>query len=250
MPDLLTFDDNGVRTLTLNRPDALNAMTTAMFDGFRRELRAAAEDPSVRCVVVTAAGRGFCAGVDLHDFDPGRGLDERRNSGAIPCFEELERFSKPLIAAVDGVAVGFGTTVLLHCDIVVASPNARFRLPFVHLGLAPEAGSSFLLPLRVGTQDAAQLLFTGSWLDAERAQSIGLVWRLVDAETLSATVDELAKEIAGAPLDSLVATKRLLLNSRSAATRSARCEEIEEYTRLLKGEAHRSAVARFRSKTS
>ncbi len=249
MANLLVSDDDGVRTLTLNRPKALNAMTTESFDGLRRELHAATNDPTVRCVILTGAGRGFCAGVDLHDFDPSRQMHERRTSGAIPCFEELERFPKPLIAAVEGVAVGFGTTVLLHCDIVVASTHARFRLPFVHLGLAPEAGSSYLLPLRVGAQDAAHLLFTGHWLDASRALSIGLVWKVVEGNELSTAAADLAKEIASAPLESLIATKTALLNCRSDATRSARSHEVEAYTRLLKGEAHRAAVERFRTKT-
>jgi enoyl-CoA hydratase/carnithine racemase len=248
LPDLLVTDDDGVRTLTLNRPHARNAMTTQLFDDLRGAIAAASADSSVRCVVLTGAGAGFCAGVDLHDFDPARHLVDRETRGALPCIEEIERFRKPLIAAVNGVAVGFGTTALLHCDIVIASTDARFRLPFVHLGLAPEAGSSYLLPLRVGSQEAAHLLFTGSWLDADRAASVGLVWQVVATDELTVVSGNLAHQIASAPMESLIATKRTFLNSRLEPSRAARFHELEVYTRLLRSDEHREAVERFRSK--
>ena len=146
-------------------------MTDGVFDGLRRALTAAATDPSVRCVVLTGAGPAFCAGIDLKDFAADRRYDDGEPHGFVPCIEEIERFPKPLVAAVNGVAVGFGTTVLLHCDLVLASSRARFRLPFVHLGLGPEAGSSFLLPARIGDQAAAHLLYTGAWLEPQQRSS-------------------------------------------------------------------------------
>lgn len=248
LSDLLTKDNDGVRTLTLNRPGSLNAMTTELFDELKQAIMSADADRSVKCVVLTGAGSGFCAGIDLHAFDPERQLQQRETRGFVPCMEEIERFSKPLVAAVNGVAVGFGTTVLLHCDIVLASAQARFRVPFVNLGLAPEAGSSYLLPLRVGTQEAAHMLFTGSWVDAARAAAVGLVWQVVDADQLAEATANLAQEIAAAPLESLVATKRALLRTRLEDTRSARFHELEVYSRLLQSDAYQQAVERFRSK--
>jgi enoyl-CoA hydratase/carnithine racemase len=249
MANLVVTDDGGVRTLTLNRPDSLNAMTTELFDDIRHAIVAAAVDRDVKCVALMGAGRGFCAGIDLYDFDPEDSMHDRETEGFVPCIEQIERFRKPLIAAVNGVAVGFGTTVLLHCDIVIASKQARFRLPFVDLGLAPEAGSSYLLPLRVGTQEAAHLLFTGSWLTAARAESVGLVWRVVEADELASATADLAQQIALAPVESLIATKKALLQWRLESTRSARSHELEVYTRLLHSDAHHDAVDRFKARS-
>lgn len=250
MPEVLVTDDDGVRTVVLNRPESLNAMTDGVFDGLRRAMVAAASDSAVRCVVLSGAGGGFCAGIDLKDFAPDRRYDDGEPHGFVPCIEEIERFPKPLVAAVNGVAVGFGTTVLLHCDIVLASSQARFQLPFVHLGLGPEAGSSFLLPARVGHQTAAHLLYTGRWVEADEAAAIGLVWTVVEPLKLMTRAAALAADIAAAPLQALIATKKNLVGARVEAVRAARARELDSYGRLLQGDSYRDAVAAFRRRSS
>jgi enoyl-CoA hydratase/carnithine racemase len=238
-------DAAGVRTISLDRPSALNAFSTALFDELRDVLDEAWANDSVKCVVFTGRGRAFSAGLDLNDFEPDDLADPDR--GFPGCVRALERFGKPLVAAVNGLAVGFGATVLLHCDIVVAASKARFRLPFVPLALAPEAASSYLLPLRVGAQEAAHLLFTGSWIDAHYARSIGLVWRVCEPADLLAHASAVAHEIAAGPVESLVATKSLLLAARAEQVERAREDELAAYAKLLHGPAHQRAVAEFRS---
>ena len=218
---VLVEDQGPVRILTLNRPQKLNAMTSHLYDELRDCLVASALDRSVKCLIVTGAGRAFCAGQDLKEMASPEVVEDGKPHGASPCIEEIERFPKPLLAAVNGLGVGFGMTFLLHCDLVLASNEARFRLPFLGLGLAPEAGSSATLALRVGEQEAAHLLYTGSWCNAQRAVEIGLVWKLTPPqEVLSSTV-AIAHQIAEMPLASLVATKKLLLGSRLETIRAA-----------------------------
>lgn len=243
-PGVLSEDRGAVRILTLNRPRRLNAFSTVGYDELRDGLVTAAADSSVKCLVLTGAGRAFCAGQDIHELEelasgPGTMAASR---GFMPCVAEIEQFPKPLLAAVNGVAVGFGVTMLLHCDLVVASSEARFQLPFASLGLVPEAGSSVTLPLRVGEQEAAHLLYTGSWCDAEHAAEIGLVWRLASPERVMETALEIAQEIAAMPLASLMASKELLLAARLPTVRSARIREFEAFLSLLGGPANRSAL--------
>lgn len=243
-PGVLSEDRGAVRILILNRPQRLNAFSTVGYEELRDGLVTAAADSSVKCLVLTGAGRAFCAGQDIHELEelasgPGTMAASR---GFMPCVAEIEQFPKPLLAAVNGVAVGFGVTMLLHCDLVVASSEARFQLPFASLGLVPEAGSSVTLPLRVGEQEAAHLLYTGSWCDAEHAAEIGLVWRLASPERVMETALEIAQEIAAMPLASLMASKELLLAARLPTVRSARIREFEAFLSLLGGPANRSAL--------
>jgi len=243
-PGVLTEDRGAVRILTLNRPGRLNALSTAGYDELRDSLARSADDTAVKCVVVTGAGRAFCAGQDLHELRAKSASATTETSrGFTPCIAEIEQFPKPLLAAVNGLAVGFGVTMLLHCDLVVASAEARFQLPFTSLGLVPEAGSSATLPLRVGEQEAAHLLYTASWCDAQRAADIGLVWRLVPPEQVVGTTLAIAQDIAEKPLSSLMATKELLLAARLPAARAARIRESKSLTSLLHGPAFRSALA-------
>jgi enoyl-CoA hydratase/carnithine racemase len=243
---ILVADEGRVRTLTLNRPAQRNAMSSAAFDALRHALSAAALDRAVHCVVLAGAAGTFCAGLDLNDFANNPVPDDGERHGFVPCIEEIERFPKPLLAAVSGTAVGFGATVLAHCDLVVAADSASFRFPFVQLGLAPEAGSSVLLPELIGPQAAAHLLFTGEWIDAAAAAELGLVWKVVDEEALSSTVRSLAAGIAEGSIESLVATKKLLLAGRLEAVRAARARELDSYSRLLHSDAFRRASEKFR----
>ena len=224
--DVLQIDDAGaVRLLTLHRPEARNAFNKALYDAVREALDEAAVDDSTAVCVITGAGDIFSAGQDLKALaglkdnpDEGKGFD--------PFARALARFDKPLIAAVNGAAVGVGTTLLLHCDVVLASDTARFRLPFVNLGMIPEAASSVLLPARIGPQAAGYYLLTGDWIDAETAVARGLAWTCCPREQLLEEALGLARRIAEGPLVALRNTKRLLQAARADAVQAALDREI------------------------
>jgi enoyl-CoA hydratase/carnithine racemase len=240
---VLVEDRDGVRTVTLNRPDALNAFNGALFEGVRGALEDAAADGTVGCVVLTGAGRAFTAGSDIAD-DP----DPDAPNPYDAFIERVETFPKPLLAAVNGLAVGIGTTILGHCDLALAAESARFRMPFTSLGLVPEAGSTVTIPALMGRQRATQALLTSEWIPAADAAEAGLVLRVVADDALAAEAQELAAKIAAQPLESLVQTKRLLLESRLPAALASREREEEEFRRLLAGPAHAEALAAFREK--
>lgn len=237
-------DRDGVRLVTLDRPERLNAFNAAVFDGITGALAEAAADDGIRCVALTGNGRAFTAGSELSDGDD----DGAGSDGADPYeafMQALETFPKPLIAAVNGLAVGIGTTMLGHCDLVLAAESARFRMPFASLGLVPEAGSTATMPALLGRQAATHALLTSSWISAQDAARDGLVWRLVPDASLLDETQAVCAEIAAMPLDSLVATKRLLLAARTPAAIAAREREDPEFRRLLEGPAHAAAVQAF-----
>ena len=223
---VLRIDDDGpVRLLTLDRPDAKNAFNRALYDGVRMALDEAAADDAVTVCVITGAGDIFSAGQDIKAL-AGMKKNPEEGKGFDPFARALARFDKPLIAAVNGAAVGVGTTLLLHCDLVLVSDAARFKLPFVSLGLIPEAGSSLLLPATIGPQHAAYYLLTGDWMDAETAVTRGLAWKRFAAERLLEEALGLAQSIAKAPLESLRNTKRLQQAARADAVQAALDREI------------------------
>jgi enoyl-CoA hydratase/carnithine racemase len=236
-------DNEGVRSVTLNRSEKLNAMTGAMYDRLTEVLVGAAVDPTVACVLLSAEGRAFCSGRDLAELSrPPTSVDGRRH-GSIPCIDELIGFPKPIVCAVNGLAVGFGATLPLHCDLVVASTEARFKFPFVELGLAGESASTVTLPARIGYQEAARLLFTSAWVGADEAESLGLVLKIVQPASLMAESFALAAQISKMPADAVRATNRLLLAGRIEAVRSAFAREIEAYGVLLDGPSNRDAMS-------
>lgn len=244
--DLLECHDlDGVRRLTLNRPEALNAFNDAIYGAVARRLREAAEDPAIACVLLTGRGRAFSAGQDLKELADGRSHDQRVRDGFGPFIAALESFPKPLIAAVNGLAVGIGLTLLPHCDLVLAARSARFRAPFASLGVTVEAGNSFLLPQVIGGQAAADLIYGGGWLEAEAAHRLGLVAELVADEDLEAVARERAAAYAAQPVAALVANKRLLLEARLDAVRAARAREDRAFAGLLQGAASRAALDGF-----
>jgi enoyl-CoA hydratase/carnithine racemase len=246
-PGLSVEDRDHVRWITLDRPEALNAFSTAMFTGMAAALDDAVADTGVACVVVTGNGRAFTAGSDL----AGDVTDEQPAPAADPYdtfVERLESFPKPLIAAVNGLAVGIGTSMLGHCDLALASNSARFRLPFTSLGLVPEAGSTVTLPALMGRYQAAHALLTSNWVSAAQALEAGLIWRVTAPEALLAETENVCAEIASQPLESLVATKELLLAARLPAAREARHREEAEFRRMLKRPAHLEALAAFRER--
>ena len=238
-------DGDRVRLLTLDRPDCLNAFDDALYDAVRHALGEAARDPDIATVVITGAGRAFSAGQDLGEMATPRSHDDGERHGFVPFIEAVECFPKPLLAAVNGIGVGIGLTLLPHCDLVLMARGARLRAPFVSLGVTAEAGSSSLLPLRIGWQNTAHLFYTASWLDAEQALAAGLVWRVCEPESLLDETMAVAREIAVMPVTSLVATKTLLLDARLEAVRGAREREDACFARLVGSPANREALAAF-----
>ena len=218
-------DDGPVRLLTLDRPEARNAFNRALYDGVGAALAEAASDDTVAVCVITGAGDIFSAGQDLKALANIKEHPEEAK-GFDPFARVLASFDKPLLAAVNGAAVGIGTTLLLHCDLVLVSDTARCKLPFVGLGLVPEAASSLLLPAAIGPQAAAYYLLTGDWIDAETAVARGLAWKRCAPEALLAETLDLAHTIAKAPLDALRNSKRLLQAARADAVQAALDREL------------------------
>ena len=213
--------ERGVLLLVLNRPKQRNAFNHAMWTELREALADARADDRVRAVVVTGAEGAFSAGQDLGEMGR-REEDGDREHGFARFMDELCAFDKPLVAAVNGVGVGIGLTLLLHCDLVFIAEGARLRAPFVSLGVVPEAASSYLLPLQIGHQRAAEVLFTAEWIDARRAVELGIASRLYPPGELLPAALARAEEIARQPLGSLRHTKRLLLAHRREGIRRAR----------------------------
>jgi enoyl-CoA hydratase/carnithine racemase len=223
---VLCIDDDGaVRLLTMNRPESKNAFNRALYDALGAALDDAAADDNVTVCVITGAADSFSAGQDLKALANIKEHPEE-TQGFDPFTRSLAAFDKPLIAAVNGVAVGVGVTMLPHCDIVLAAETARFKLPFVALGLVPEAASSLLLPLTVGHQVAALHLLTGDWMSAEDAVAHGLALSLHAPEAVLGDALALARRIAEAPMEAVRNTKRLLRAARADAVTAALDREI------------------------
>jgi len=228
---LLVHRDGDVVVLTFNRPERRNALDRTAFAELTGALRAADGDHEVGAVVLAGAPPAFCAGADLDELKT-LSDDDPRALG--PVFEELldtlARLSVPLIAAVDGAAVGLGATLLLHCDVVVAGDQARLRFPFVPLGVTVEAGAGALLPELVGAQQAARLLLTGCWVDADEAMSLGLA--AVRAVAALPAAMELARAVAAQPREAVRTTRALLAALRRPSVDAARAEERVAWARL------------------
>lgn len=221
-----------VCTIVLDRPAKRNALDQAMWLALRDRLEDARTDPGVSVVVLTGAGAAFTAGQDLQEISDPTALSEDV-PGFVQLMEVLERFDKPLMAAVNGVGVGFGLTVLLHCDLVLVAEEARVRAPFLSLGVTTEAAASVLLPSVVGWQRAANLLFTELWLSGPELVEYGIALRCLPGDDLLAEATTLAREIAAMPLASIVETKRLLLAGRADAVRAATVRELAAFERLV-----------------
>lgn len=247
---VLVTHHGAVRTITLNRPAALNAFTGAMHAQLMPALEAAAADAEVRCVVLTGAGRGFCAGQDLNDPEMTGEVDV----GAVvekfyrPLTLRLRSMPVPVIAAVNGVAAGAGANVALCCDLVVAARSASFIQAFSRIGLVPDAGGTWLLPRLVGRARALGLAMLGDKLPAEEAQRIGLIWQCVPDDLLADTVNGLAQRLAGLPSRALAETRRAM--DAAAAMDFAGALTLEADTQRELGRAHDFAegVAAFFAK--
>jgi len=237
---LVLADDAGaVRTLTLNRPSRLNAFTADSYRLLAARLGEADGDEQVHVVVLRGAGRAFCSGVDVELLGADeRGAPTSAGGGLLEAFQRLmdalTTFTKPLIAAVHGPAVGIGATILLHCDVVLVADGSRLRFPFTSLRTAPEAGSSWLLREVVGPQRAAELLYTARWVEAEEAVSSGLALRRCSPESLRDEARALAASMAAQPPAAVAAAKRLLRVDRPEAVKAAVAREVGE-ARHLRG---------------
>lgn len=245
---ILQIDDaNRVRTLTLNRPEVLNAFNEALYDETTVALRAAAGDPDVAVVLLTGAGRAFSAGNDLvemqarissPDFTPGE-------HGFYGMIEELTAFPKPLICAVNGVGVGIGTTILGFADLALMSSTARLKCPFTSLGVAPEAASSYLLPRLVGRQNAAWLLMSSEWISAQEAKQMGLVWKVCEPPDLLPEARRHAEILASKPISSLQAVKRAMVAPIGDGIGEAVEREKALFVELVGAAVNADALAAF-----
>jgi len=196
------------RTLVFNRPTKKNALTVAMYATLAKELADAAATPAVRAVVITGAGDAFTGGNDIHDFIANPPTSD--DSPVVRFLAELVRFPKPILAAVNGVAVGVGATMLLHCDMVLAAESARFQMPFTKLGLCPEGGSSFLLPRLAGLQLASELLIWGEPFDAATAMRAGIVNEVLSQDALLPRVLARVESLFDLPPEAVAVSKALL----------------------------------------
>jgi enoyl-CoA hydratase/carnithine racemase len=234
----------GVCEIQLNRPEKRNAITMAMYGAIVDALNEARADDAVRVVLLTGAGASFTAGNDLNDFLT---QDLSGENNILSFLRLISTFRKVLIAAVHGQTVGIGVTLLLHCDLVVAARNTQMTMPFVKLGLVPEAGSSLLLPKAVGHHRAAELLLLGKPFDAEAGREMGIVNRVVEDPSLFAEARKLAREVAMQPPMALMAAKRLLRSE--VGTVGARIdEELAAFRTQLGSDEFKAAAAAFFAK--
>ena len=232
-----------IATITLNRPEKLNAFTNDMLRCWAACLEQAAADKDVRVIVITGQPGIFTAGNDVDDFlkNPPQGS----NSPVAQFMTQLRDAKKPVLAAVTGMAIGIGTTLLLHCDLVYAADTARFAMPFTQLGLCPEFGSSLLFPRLAGYQHAAEKLLLGEAFTAAEAQQLGLVNQVLPAAALQEHVAQQAAKLAALPTASVRATKRLMKAELAAPIKAAMEAEMHDFSRMLRGPEAKEAFSAF-----
>ncbi len=246
MSDILTHTDAGVMTITFNRLDKKNSITSSMYAAMAEALAQAATDPAVRVVVFQGHESIFSAGNDIGDF-----LNQPPTTQESPVFRFLRgiaTFEKPLLAAVAGPAVGIGTTMLFHCDLVYAGDNAAFSMPFVNLGVCPEAASSLLAPQRMGYGRAAEALLLGEPFLAEAALEMGLISRIVPPAEVNALARRQAQKLAAKPLTSLLATKGLMKQGQASLVAQRMAEEGTLFGRMLAEPPAQEAFSAFLEK--
>lgn len=243
MPELIavTIQDR-ILTIYMQRPEKKNALTREMYLGMNQALQQADADSSIRVVLITGTQDCFTAGNDLVDFANAR---PGETSPAILYLQTLAAAKKPVVAAVSGVAVGIGTTMLLHCDLVYADSTARFQLPFVNLGLCPEAGSSVIMPALIGQRRAAELLYLGEPFNAEKARALGIVNEVVTENAVLDTALAVARRLAEKPPSALRTTKMLLKHEAASPMSDAMARETQQFAALLQGPEAKEAMAAF-----
>jgi enoyl-CoA hydratase/carnithine racemase len=246
--NLIVEDVDGVRLLTFNRPEKLNAFDSALYATSGASLEDARARDDVKCVVLTGAGRAFSAGQDLAEMAT---INTSTDSGGAAghgfssFLDTAAAFEKPLLAAVNGLGVGIGMTMLLHCDIALIADTAKLRAPFVPLGVVPEAAGSLLMPMVMGNQRAAVALYTGDWISAEEAVAANLALKVVPAEHVVEETMAMARQIAQHPLAALVESKKLVVAARIDAVRAARQREDSTFSYMVGTAANAAAVGAF-----
>ena len=244
MTEVLATRDSSILNISLNRPEKQNAITRDMYQFMADQLKEANGDFGVRAVLITHEGPHFTAGNDLFDFLNAPPLEP--GSPVMQFLEQIHTFSKPLLAAVSGNAVGIGTTMLMHCDVVVSSPTTKFSMPFVNLGLVPEAGSSILFPRLAGYQRASQIFLTGEPFDSAFAKEIGLIAEISDQPRSKAT--EYATKIASQPPNAVIQTKALLKSELHDKVSAVMRAEGELFQMALQSDEAREAFMNFLAK--
>jgi len=246
MSDIITERSGNILRIQLNRPDRKNAMTSAMYITLADLLNDAAKDEEIRVVLWHGAGDSFTAGNDIQDFQknpPGAG-----ESPQARLMQALISFEKPIVVAVQGAAIGGGTTMLTHCDFVFAGESAKFQMPFINLALVPEFGSSYSVPARIGYLRAAELILLGQRFDANRAAELGLVTRVVPDQELLATATKTASALAEKPPGALKACKRLMRSSTREQLKRAIKFENEEFSMRVRSAEAKEAFNAFLEK--
>lgn len=224
----------GVLQIGFNRPEKKNALNRAMYDAIRSAFLIAEKDPQIKSVLLYGTADAFTAGNDLADFND---RDPSKPSPAAVMLEVIHDFKKPVVAAVAGLAVGIGATILLHCDLVYAAPETRFRLPFVALGVCPEAGSSLIVPALAGHRLAAELLMLGDFFTAQTAIDAGFVTRMVtDGQDLKAFALDKALRLAQQPTEAISITKRLLKQGQHQVLKERMIEEFMLFNQMLQSQ--------------
>ncbi|HEX6722727.1 MAG TPA: enoyl-CoA hydratase-related protein [Burkholderiaceae bacterium] len=249
-PLVLIESTGAVRKLTLNRPAALNSFTQALHRELRAALDAAADDASVRCLVITGAGRGFCAGQDLNDPEVGTNVGQVVERIYKPLALRIASMPVPVIAMVNGVAAGAGANFALGCDLVVAAKSASFIQAFSKIGLIPDCGGTWLLPRLVGRAKAIGLAMTGDKLSAEAAERMGLIWAVVDDAALQDQTMALAGKLAAMPTKALAATRRTIDEAIMVDYASALSLEARVQNEMGAQADFREGVAAFLEKRS
>jgi len=241
--DIAISRDQGVLALGLNRPQKLNAITREMYATLAREINGANGDDEIGSVLIYGEGDDFTSGNDLNDF-----LEHPPTGDESPVWHFLTAirdFSKPLVAAISGRAVGVGVTMLFHCDYVIAGRNSKLSMPFVNLGLVPEAGSSYLLPLIAGHQRAAEMFMLGEVFSAQRGYEAGFINEVVDEEEVAVRAGERAKHLADQPRTAIRETKRLLRHDHKEQLTAVMAEEAKLFTAALASDEAREAFMKF-----
>ncbi len=245
--------DNNVARLTLNRPDRLNSFTVQMHDEVRQALDAVEGDQSVRTLVITGAGRGFCAGQDLSDravapggddIDLGESVEKHYN----PLIRRLTSLPMPVICAVNGVAAGAGASIAFACDIVLAAKSAKFIMSFANVGLVPDSGGSWVMPRLAGQARALGMALTGEPVMAEQAADWGLIWKCVEDDQLSSDADALVARLAAAPTRGLAETKKLIRSAFSRSLNEQLDLERDKMRELGRSEDYKEGVDAFLNK--
>lgn len=239
---ILSNEKNNVLTITLNRFDKKNALNKAMYSELCRLFNYAEQTSAIHCVLIQGNEQCFSAGNDLADFLQHDGKEE---FVAFKFVKQLAAFKKPIVVAVAGPAVGIGTTLLLHSDYIIAADNSKFKLPFSQLGLCPEAGSSAILPLKLGHNKAFELMVLGDLFFAQQALEYQIINKCCKPEELLPMATQVAESIAKLPQDSVLTARRLLKQTNQAAVEQALVNEAKEFTRLLETDDCKKIMQQF-----